>query len=257
VVKSVTGYDVPKLMVGALGTLGVLCELTLRLQPMPDAEQTWLATFASLEAAEAFVARMMASPLQPNRVEILNPAALRACQAAGDGVGVAVAIGSTEAAVREQGDQLASLAHEEHARIAAAGEDFWGRYDTALTPARGAVVLHVRSLPSRLADTVSVIERALPSPERTALITGCAVLGTLRVAVTVDLDGARRLVESVRAFAGEFGGGVVVHRAPTAVRAAIDPWGPIAPDALALMRSLKQEFDARNVLNPGRFVGGL
>ena len=37
VVKSVTGYDVPKLMVGSLGTLGVLCELTLRLHPQPDA----------------------------------------------------------------------------------------------------------------------------------------------------------------------------------------------------------------------------
>ncbi|HEY3186762.1 MAG TPA: FAD-binding oxidoreductase, partial [Solirubrobacteraceae bacterium] len=40
VVKSVTGYDVPKLMVGSLGTLGVLCELTLRLHPSPDAEAT-------------------------------------------------------------------------------------------------------------------------------------------------------------------------------------------------------------------------
>ncbi|MGH2394810.1 MAG: FAD-binding oxidoreductase, partial [Candidatus Limnocylindria bacterium] len=41
VVKSVSGYDVPKLMVGALGTLGVLVELTLRLHPMPDREATW------------------------------------------------------------------------------------------------------------------------------------------------------------------------------------------------------------------------
>src|SRR6516162_606067 len=42
VVKSVSGYDVPKLMVGALGTLGVLAELTLRLHPTPPTERTWL-----------------------------------------------------------------------------------------------------------------------------------------------------------------------------------------------------------------------
>jgi len=47
VVKSVSGYDVPKLMVGALGTLGVLAELTLRLHSRPDAESSWLVLLAS------------------------------------------------------------------------------------------------------------------------------------------------------------------------------------------------------------------
>src|SRR5205809_3384406 len=110
VVKSVTGYDVPKLMVGALGTLGVLCELTLRLQPMPEAEQTWLATFTSVEAAQAFAARVVNSPLQPMRLELLNEAALRVCQAPSAPFGVAVAIGSAHPAVREQGEALAVLA---------------------------------------------------------------------------------------------------------------------------------------------------
>src|SRR6266540_3133332 len=53
VVKSVTGYDVPKLMVGALGSLGVLGELTLRLHPMPEFEATWLASFNGPAAAQA------------------------------------------------------------------------------------------------------------------------------------------------------------------------------------------------------------
>jgi glycolate oxidase FAD binding subunit len=37
VVKSVTGYDVPKLLVGSLGTLGIIVEATLRLHPIPAA----------------------------------------------------------------------------------------------------------------------------------------------------------------------------------------------------------------------------
>lgn len=258
VVKSVTGYDVPKLMVGSLGTLGVLCELTLRLQPMPDAEQTWLATFASVGAAQTFAARVVDSPLQPIRLELFNEAALRVCQAPSAPAGVAVAIGSAHPAVREQGERLAVLASSERARVAAVGNALWAHYDAALTPAVGEIVLRIGSLPSRLADTVSAIEQALPAAERAALITGCAALGTLRVAVTgADYDVAQRLVESVRAFTAEFGGSVVVESAPTTVRAGLDPWGPIEPATLGLMRSIKQEFDSRGVLNPGRFVGGL
>jgi len=258
VVKSVTGYDVPKLMVGALGTLGVLCELTLRLQPMPDAEQTWLATFTSIEAAQGFVARVMDSPLEPMRLELLNEAALRACQAPSAPFGVAVAIGTARPAVREQGERLAVLASSERVRVAAVGDDLWTHYDGALTPAEDEVVIRIGSLPSRLADTITAVERGLPAAERAALITGCASLGTLRVAITgADMDTVKRLVEDVRTLTAEFGGSVVIESAPAAVRADVEPWGAIEPAALGVMRAIKQEFDARGVLNPGRFVGGL
>src|SRR5206468_11452631 len=70
VVKSVSGYDVPKLMVGALGTLGVLAEVTLRLHSRPDEESSWLVLMAWPGEAQAFVERVIASPLQPSRVEI-------------------------------------------------------------------------------------------------------------------------------------------------------------------------------------------
>src|SRR5207249_2895159 len=72
VVKSVTGYDVPKLMVGALGTLGVLAELTVRLYPVPEHEASWLVSLRSPEAAQELLTAILDSTLQPNRVEILN-----------------------------------------------------------------------------------------------------------------------------------------------------------------------------------------
>jgi len=50
---------------------------------------------------------------------------------------------------------------------------------------------------------------------------------------------------------------VVVERAPLDVKRAIDVWGPVGADALAIMTRLKREFDPHDVLNPGRFVGGL
>jgi FAD/FMN-containing dehydrogenase len=85
VVKSVTGYDVPKLMVGALGTLGVLAELTLRLHPAPACERTSLAAFPSAGAAQAFVAAQ--DSRSPGRVEA-------ECAAGSPGTTRAVAISS-------------------------------------------------------------------------------------------------------------------------------------------------------------------
>jgi len=65
------------------------------------------------------------------------------------------------------------------------------------------------------------------------------------------------VVERLREFVAPVGGSVVIQAAPAAVRAAVDPWGPIEAGPLALMRGLKDEFDPKRVLNPGRFVGGL
>lgn len=258
VVKSVTGYDVPKLMVGSLGTLGVLVELTLRLHPAPEFEQTWVAGFSSPERAQRFVAGVTDSTLEPNRVELLNGAALRACGMTPAGAGVAVSVGSVDAAVRAQGSVIADLARDAGGAAAPAPDDFWRRYDTALVPGEREVVLHVSSPASRLADTWTTIERSIRALDAVAVVTGCAVLGTFRLVVTGAEPGpAARLVEELRGFVAPLGGSVVVAAGPRALREHIDPWGPVEPGALALMRALKDEFDPTRVLNPGRFVGGL
>src|SRR2546425_10306074 len=71
-VKSVSGYDVPKLMVGALGTLGVLGELTLRLHPLPDAERSWLLPPASAEGAPGLPAPSPRCPPPPPRGRVFS-----------------------------------------------------------------------------------------------------------------------------------------------------------------------------------------
>ena len=63
-------------------------------------------------------------------------------------------------------------------------------------------------------------------------------------------------IEAARRHATEAGGSLVVEVAPVAVKERIDVWGD-AGDSLPLMRNLKQQFDPRGTLNPGRFIGGL
>jgi glycolate dehydrogenase FAD-binding subunit len=260
VVKSVSGYDVPKLMAGSLGTLGVLAELTLRLHPLPETERSWLIVFDSARAAQALVERIVDSALQPSRLEVFNEGALRLVSTESTGVGLAVSIASVAEAVREQGERLSEIARSSGRRIVPLPDEFWNTAEVAMAPPRGSTVLHVGSLADRLAGTIGAIEEAfrLASPGAQVQLIGRAALGALRVLVSgASVPEAAAVTNRLRALVGEVDGSVVVAHGPVDLRRAVDSWGPIAPGAFALMRALRDEFDRGRVLNPGRYVGGL
>jgi glycolate oxidase FAD binding subunit len=260
VVKSVTGYDVPKLMVGALGTLGVLAELTLRLHPLPAGEGTWLASFPSDEAAQDFVAALVDSPLQPSRVEWLNPVAARPWGGGAAAASVAVSLGSIAAAVRDQAERLEGLARRAGGLWRSADAHLWAHHGAADPARRDLVSLRIATLASEVARTARDLDDALAVSAASgfAAVSGCAPLGVLRAHVAgIGAREGSMLVSRLRESLARVGGAVVIERAPVALRAAVDPWGPVEPQALALMRAVKQQFDPDGVLNPGRFVGGL
>ena len=260
VVKSVTGYDIPKLMVGALGTLGVLVELTLRLHPRPDVEGTWLVSFSSLERLQAGLAAVLASTLQPSRLEFLDQAALRALGLGGGPLALAVSFGSVPEAVREQGAQLSELTGGAGGRASAVDEEVWAALDRGGLPAPGGIALQVASLPGGLAETVTAIERSAEalSGQASVVVTGSAALGLFRVLVTGgDVPSAAAMIEALRRALSEMGGHVIIQRGPASLRQRVDPWGPLDPAVLALMRETKATFDPTGVLNPGRFVARL
>ncbi|HEU5322944.1 MAG TPA: FAD-binding oxidoreductase, partial [Methylomirabilota bacterium] len=257
VVKSVTGYDVPKLMTGALGTLGVLVELTLRLHSTPEFEGTCLVTASHADAAQAFVAAVLDSALQPSRLEFLGAAALAACDLPPGPAAVAVSFSTVEAAVRAQQAALEPLAGRLGARVQTMGATFWRTYDRRLADA-GPVTLRVTAPSSRLAATVREVEAALAAGGSVPLVAGGAAFGTLQASFApAHPAAARTAVERLRDAVADVAGSVVVEKGPREVREAVDPWGPVAEPALALMRDLKRQFDPHGVLNPGRFVGGI
>jgi len=73
VVKNSAGFDLPKLMVGSLGRLGVLVELTFKVFPAPEAYATLAASYPSLDAALKDVVRLIQSPLELHALD-LEPA---------------------------------------------------------------------------------------------------------------------------------------------------------------------------------------
>ena len=75
-IKSVTGYDLTRLMVGSEGTLGIITRLLLRLVPLPETVGTMLAGFTELGAAANAVAGIMSGPVTPSTLEFMDRTAI-------------------------------------------------------------------------------------------------------------------------------------------------------------------------------------
>lgn len=257
VVKSVTGYDVPKLLAGSLGTLGVIVQATVRLHPAPPASGSWLFFFPSRDAAAAFVAAVLASSLEPDRLAWVNAVALGRSGMESAAAGVAVSVGSVAEAVSSQGVTLGSLASSHGGRVLALDEGFWSGLGAVLA---GPVVVKVASEIDRLAFWAGELEKVFARGGLAASLVGEAGNGVLRAAGQGGVSPtawAKEIVEPLRDGLAAEGGSLVVERAPVELKRAADVWGPIPEPALTVMKRLKGEFDPNGILNPGRFVGGL
>lgn len=77
VVKNVAGYDLTKLLIGSLGSLGIITEINFKLFPAPPAAASFVFGFETMEAALETARRIVHSPWQPRALELLDPGAAR------------------------------------------------------------------------------------------------------------------------------------------------------------------------------------
>ncbi|HWM77308.1 MAG TPA: FAD-binding oxidoreductase [Methylomirabilota bacterium] len=257
VVKSVTGYDVPKLLAGSLGTLGLIAEATLRLHPAPVDTGSWLFAFDGTERAGDFLSAILASTLEPDRLAWLNDGALRGLGQPPALAALCVSISTVPEAVRSQGATLVALGERSGGRAVMIPAALW----TKLGEALGApLVLRIAGEIRGAARWAGEVESIASRQGLSVAIVGEAGNGILRVALTGAIAPdvfARELVAPLRAALQGEGGSLVIERAPLPLKGATDVWGPVPEIALGVMRRLKAEFDPLGILNPGRFVGGL
>jgi len=251
VVKNVAGFDLPKMMVGSLGTLGLVATATFRLHPLPEMDVTLVASGRTARDVRNLVTAMRDAQLEPAAVAALS---------AGELFDVGIRFEGFPAGVAEQRDRLVQLVGKTpgaacDALDEAAATAFWARHDAARTA--GPLRAKIAMLPSALEEFSG---RVLPTLRAAFSEAAFAIYPTLGISffsgVPSDDVAAAAAIASVRGFLAPAGGSLVLEEAPDGVRAHTDPWGP-APAAFALMRELKDRLDPEGRLNPGRFVGGL
>lgn len=251
VVKNVAGYDMHKLYVGSLGTLGIIAEATLKIAPRPQAESTLVIACRSAAHAAEMIIGAHDAGLALHAAELLSPPASNAIF--GESVWAALlrvagGSGAVERSLREIDGASAATGASVERRDA--GDD-WGAWSAAFRP--GALALRVSVMPSHVAEAVQVLDRRFTGAG--GRLSATVTAGVIRANLQPGRDArAGALVEAAREVAARYDGSVVVDAAPPLLKQEIDVFGPLRSD-FAIMKRLKEEFDPNRILSPGRFMG--
>jgi glycolate oxidase FAD binding subunit len=249
VVKNVAGYDLMKLHIGALGTLGVVAEVNIKVQTQPEAEATVLTHFdAPAPALEAGI-KLGREYLAPAAAIVLDRLALKDCGVTAEGAWtLALKFDGYAREVEAAAAQAVGIVREAGGRVEERDlpTAFWDAARDWSAPEDETVLLRaivpLTSSPLLLA--------AVPADARVIAQPASGV-----VDVRLPAPSAGAALSRLRSAAGAEGQ-VVVAAAPAAIKQALDVWGP-PPPGFPIMRALKQALDPNGILNPGRFVGGI
>ena len=270
VVKNVSGFEMARMHIGALGTLGVIAEVSLKLTPLPPGEATVLAGFDRPGPCLDAALGLFRSGLMPLSLAAFDAQAEQRMgtrppgnTASQSGWRLAVRLGGRPRTLDRQvkesraavGDAVTDvLDANEAAPLWRALSDFG--WDQATRPMLG---FRANVTPSGVATLIEGIEGIDSEDGLDPAIVAHPAHGT--VLASWLGDGSVRapipgILARMWALASQSGGHLVVEQGPLAARAGIDVWGGMGgPEQVA--RGLKSQFDPNRILNPGRSAGNI
>ena len=280
--KSSAGYDLTRLMIGSEGTLGLICEATLRVHPTPEATVAAQCTFHSVQAAVEAVVRVSQHGIPVVRIELADELALEAINRHFQtSLAVAPTLlfefqGGSEAEVAAQARETEQICRE------LGGGDFQWAADEAerrrMWHARHGAMEATRALPggggpraalttdvcvpiSALAECLVATQADIAHSELVASIVGHVGDGNFHVIIVLDPDDdaavargeafhdrlVARALEHEGTCTGEHGIGYGKSRFLVAEH---------GEAAVEMMRAIKRALDPAGIFNPGKVTAG-
>ncbi len=274
--KSATGYDLTRLFVGSEGTLGIITELTLRLSGIPEAISGGICPFPNVAAAADAVIATIQSGIPVARIEILDEAQVKACNAYSklslpETPLLLLEFHGTEAGVAEQSTRFGEIAADlgggpfTWATVAEERTKLWtARHDAywagmAMRPGCQTFSTDVCVPISRLAECIAETKRDIEASGLFAPIVGHVGDGNFHVLPLFDPNDAAE-IDKVKAFVGR-----LVERALAMEGTASGEHGvgtgkmkyleaEHGRPALDAMSAIKQALDPQGIMNPGKIV---
>jgi glycolate oxidase len=272
--KNVTGYDFTHFLCGSEGMLGVFTELTVKLLPQPEAVRTLLAFYSDVEAAVGSVADIMGNGIIPATLEIMDRNFLEAVDRLygfgfpeGAGAALLVEVDGPEVLVELQAQAILELCHKggvlsvQAAETAAEREKLWKarRSGTAalVRQSKFLVTLDFSVPISAIAQAVREVQEIGRRYGLKVVVIGHAGDGNLHPLFIYDPDeprqaeayaaGEAELVRNILKLSGTLSGehGIGIEKAHYL---GLEK----SPFELELSRRVKQAFDPKMIMNPGK-----
>ncbi len=269
VVKNVAGYDLKKLFLGALGSLGVITSVSLKLHAIPEDETLIIASFPDYKCAGHASAALLRAGYELAVLDLLNRQALETLSTDGLPVdtrcGLLLSLVGTRPSNTAQGSEIAVLCAQSgslstRAQSGDACREMWLRLGNLClpAPATGAgsdrVVARL-AVPLRAIATMARRAEILMAHTAPLYLVGRAGNGVLTLCF--DTPSPEAPAEGLRALRDEAiarGGSLVMEAAPAALRSKLGVQGA-SMAALPLHRRIKEAFDPGGTLLPGNFSG--
>jgi glycolate oxidase len=274
--KSSSGYDLTRLFVGSEGTLGVVTEIILKINPKPIATKTALASFDDLQDAGQAVIDVMHSGIIPSVLEILDPNTIRVLRDHGNiplpevmAMILVETDGHTEAETSYQMERIMEVFKKNRVRdfkVAASvaeAEDLWrirksiGSVAATLRPSNVSEDVTVPI--SRVPDLMTGISTIVQKYRLPFVVFGHAGDGNLHPRIMydpADPDQVKHVNQSVAEIfrlTCDLGGTLTGEHGVGLSKAPYMTWEH-DPLALEMMRGIKRLFDPNNILNRGKMA---
>ncbi|HXZ13201.1 MAG TPA: FAD-binding oxidoreductase [Candidatus Sulfotelmatobacter sp.] len=286
VVKNVTGYDLHKLMIGSLGSLGIITRINFRTFPKPPATRGFLAAFDSADGAIDLRHHIAQSALTPLSLEILSPRVAEiftssaAAQVEPEAAPpkmlspqhwtLTASYAGTENVLERYARDLGRMANESGAASTAVLDDttrpsVWGRQrefiPIALESSPAAMIVKMAVPPMRMKDALAILAREAEAGGLpwAAMARGLGVIYFALLPQAKSEETLRRMAAAANQIlaAGEkLEANAWIPWCPAELKSAVKVWG-VARGDFAEMQKVKKAFDPQGILSPGRFVGGM
>jgi glycolate oxidase FAD binding subunit len=238
VIKNVAGYDLAKLFTGSHGSLGLIVTVTVRLHPKPVGNATAVAATDDPDVLAKAAIALARLPLEADSLDAAWQGGAGRLLARFGGATAGDQAEATASRMREAGLDGVQTVEDD--------DDLWDDLRAAQRRPEGASL----KLSGRMTDLAPAI-RATDAAGGALVSRAAHGLSwiTLDSGDLVSRVGAVRDALDPRA--------VVVQDGPEELRRELDPWGPLDPGALVVMKRLKERFDTKRIFRPGAFVGGI
>ncbi|AUQ55415.1 FAD-binding oxidoreductase [Phaeobacter inhibens] len=273
--KSSAGYDMTRLLVGSEGTLGLITELTLRLQGIPEAIRSARCAFRSVDDACRAVMMTIQYGIPVSRIELLDEMSVRAANAY-SGLDLPemplllLEFHGSEAGVVEQADTFAQIAEEfggfdiaatstaeERSKLWQARHDmYWASLQ--LRPGAKGISTDVCVPISKLAECVSAARSKAEEMNLLAPMVGHVGDGNFHALLLINMDSAEER-EAADAYVGWLNElAISMEGTCTGEHGIGQGKRPYLQQELGettrYMAAIKAALDPENILNPGKIL---